>query len=126
MEKNEHILLEKYIELNRPISQYELKFLQKQNKFLLNLSNFYIKHPTCNHTYLCKRFGKKFNLLQDNNSNSDIGNCSVCWKIYHTEFLLQQIASNLAIEYAQIISKNSPVSHYEIELEKNFHYWLYK
>ena len=64
MEKNKHILLQKYNELDRPISKYELEFLQKQNKILLNLSNMHIKHENCNHTYLCKRFGNKFNLLR--------------------------------------------------------------
>ena len=128
MEKNKHILLQKYKELDRPISKYELKFLQKQNKILLNLSHMHIKHENCNHTYLCKRFGKKFKLLQENNLDQDIGNCSVCWKIYHTDFLLKKIANDLAAEYAHVIStkKEEEFSYYEIELEKIFHSWLYK
>ena len=126
MEKNKHILLEKYEELDRPISQYELNYLQKNNRFALNLSDLYITHSNCNHTYLCRRFGKKFKILQEDNSNNDIGNCSVCWHISHTEFILKQIATDLATEYADMVAKDSKPTFYKIALEKFFHSWLYK
>ena len=65
--------------------------------------------------------------MQENNENNDIGNCSVCWKISHTEFILKQIARDLAAEYYDIINNNKlPKTHYEIELENFFHSWLYK
>ena len=126
MEKNKHILLEKYKELNRPVSQYELKYLQKNYRFGLNLSNLHITHADCKHTYLCRRFGKKFKELQEDDSNRDIGNCSVCWKISHTEFILKQIAKDFADEYYHITTNNTPDTYYKIQLEKNFHSWLYK
>lgn len=125
MENDKHILLTKYKELNRPVSQYELDYMQKNNRLRLNLSNKFIKHEDCKHTYLCRRFGKKFKLLQEDNLNKDIGNCSVCWRISHTEFMFKGLANDLANEYSCIACK-SKKTHYDIELENFFHFWLYK
>ncbi len=122
----QHLLLTKYKDIERPISQYELQQREKSNRFKLNLSNLYIQHAECKHTYLCKRFGKKYKELQESNENNDIGNCSVCWKISHTEFILKQIARDLAAEYYHIVNNKLPKTHYEIELENFFHSWLYK
>ena len=119
-------LLCKYKELNRPISQFELDHKLKTNRYSLNLSDLHAEHSNCKHLYLCKRFGKKFKELQENNSNKDIGNCSVCWKISHTDFIQRQIAKDLAMEYYEIIKNSTPFTHYETELEKFFHSWLYK
>ena len=100
----QHLLLKKYKTIERPISQYELQQCEKSNRFKLNLSNLYIQHAECKHTYLCKRFGKKYKELQENIENNDIGNCSVCWKISHTEFIFKQIARDLAAEYYSIVN----------------------
>ena len=125
MENDKHILLTKYKELDRPISQYELNYLQKNNRFHLNLSNKFIKHADCKHKYLCRRFGKKFKLLQEDNSNTDIGNCSACWRISHTEFMFKGLANDLANEYSNL-TDTLKKKHYNIELENFFHFWLYK
>ena len=125
------ILLRKYNELDRPTCNYEIKFRSRTNKFALNLSNIHIIHDKCKHCYLCKRFGKKYQQYHENkesqvNTNTDIGNCSVCWKISHTDFILKKIAENLAKEYYDSIINNDELTYYKMELENFFHSWLYK
>ena len=125
--ENKYLLLKPYKSLDRPISKYEINYRMNKNKTKLHLSNVYIKHETCGHCYLCKKFGKKYKEYNEYKENgTDIGNCSVCWKIQHTDFMLKQIAKDLAAEYYDDVNNNEDLTHYKMELENFFHSWLYK
>ena len=124
METN-NILLRKYVEPNRPVCKLELNNLRKSYLGKLNLDFPAVYHNKCEHQYLCKKYGKKKQQMEELNSTVDIGNCSVCWALYHTPFEMKYIATDLAKEYKNILEKKE-FNHYEIELEKFFHSWLYK
>ena len=121
-----NILNKKYLEPSRPFSQIELK--ENRNLFFKknNISDLYVLHSKCNHTYKIKNNGKKYKLLIENeNENKDIGNCSICWKLYDTERQYKKIARDLIAEYTEIMNKKV-YDHYETELEKLFYNWLYQ
>ena len=120
-----HILLQKYIEPNRPFCKLELSNRRKFYLDELNLDFPPVYHSKCEHQYLCKRYGKKKQLMKELNSTTDIGNCSVCWALHHTPFDMKYIVYDLSKEYKHILEKKI-FNHYEIELEKFFHSWLYK
>ena len=63
--------------------------------------------------------------MKEQNSTTDIGNCSVCWALYHTDYSIKNIALDLAKEYKNLLDTEKPFGHYEIELENFFHSWLY-
>jgi len=121
----DHLLHKKYTEPVRPFSKLELK--EKRNSFFYhtNLSLPHVSHTKCGHLYLCKKFGKKFKTMKESDTTVDVGNCSVCWTIFHTDFNLKKVGGDLAKEYNDIIASKKSFTHYEIELEKFFHSWLY-
>ena len=121
----ENILEKKYTEPLRPYSKLELNFLRNNLYKLLNISSKGIKHDRCEHFYYCKKYGKKFNEISNN--NNDIGNCSVCWSIFNTDKPYKNIAKDLSKEYADIFDTDRKIfTHYEIELENLFYNWLYQ
>ena len=120
----DHLLQKKYIEPTRPYSKLELKDLRKTFLYYSRLDLPHVCHSKCGHVYLCKKFGKKFKEMKELNV-TDVGNCSVCWVLFHTDFNIKKIGRDLAEEYKHIIQSQQSFTHYEVELEKFFHSWLY-
>ena len=126
----ENILASKYKSPQRPYSKAELIEFRKNLLKKFKLSDINILHTKCNHKYLIKLNGKKYLQITENENHSkdnvDVGNCSVCWKIFNTESRYKRIAQDLAMEYKDILESDNPKNHYEIELEKLFYNWLYQ
>ena len=126
----DNILASKYKSPLRPYSKAELKEFRKNLFKKFKLSDINILHTKCNHKYLIKLNGKKYlQITGDENyskDNVDVGNCSICWKIFNTESQYKRIAQDLVLEYKDILESDNPKNHYEIELEKLFYNWLYQ
>jgi len=120
-----HVLTRKYCESERPYCKLELSDRRKAYMDKLNIDFPHIYHNKCDHTYLCKKYGKKKQRMQELDSTIDVGNCSVCWALYHTPFDMKHIAHDLAKEYKQCVENKKIFNYYEIELENFFHSWLY-
>jgi len=120
------ILESVYIVPERPYSQYELK--EKQDKLYqkLRLGKNYVNHKNCGHFYLLKKNGRKEKELVEK-KNSDVGNCSVCWKIGKTPRKLQDIAYNIVQEFNTLFyEESSYLTYSKIDLENIFYRWLYE
>ena len=126
----DNLLAKKYVEPKRPYSKAELTDFRKNLHKKFKLSDINIFHTKCGHKYLIKLNGKKFSIImQDKNkseNNVDIGNCSVCWKIFNTDNKYKRNAIDLSREYKDILDFTENFGYYEIELEKLFYDWLYQ
>lgn len=131
------ILFDFYKPPDRPISQKELRSLNKKNFKNMNLSNFETYHNNTGFFYLVKRNGKKEKeMLKLKNNNpctmfENIGSCSVTWKLKNTPEKYKKRAENIVQEYCKIFKSkplcnhDSFLTHYEVELTRVFYVWLY-
>ena len=126
----DNLLARKYKKPRRPYSKTELKEFRKNLHKKIKLSDISILHTKCDHKYLIKLNGRKFTTITENKdyskNNLDIGNCSVCWKIFNTDKKYKKNAKDLTKEYKDVLEISKEFGHYEIELEKLFYDWLYQ
>jgi len=115
------VLEKEYKKPIRPYSKLELNEILQKNRKRLRLSETYMFHKKCGHLYLARTGGKK--LKQFNEGGMRGLNCSVCWKFKKTPSEIKHIAEDM-IEY-YIIHYNDSLSYETVELERDFHYWLY-
>ena len=114
----DNILASKYKTAVRPYSKAELGEFRQNVLKKYKLSDINIFHTQCDHKYLIKLNGKKYlQITEDENyskDNADVGNCSVCWKIFNTENKYKKMAKDLAKEYKDIFESKTQKNHYEI------------
>jgi hypothetical protein len=116
-----------YIEPNRPYSQDELSIKRSTLFKYLKLSNYKVYHPKCKHQYYVKEGGKKEKEIIDKNSNTNIGNCSCCWKLNKTPKNFKDCAENIINIYNDLFyDEPKKLYYYDIDVEKCFYTWLYK
>ena len=128
------ILESKYEDINRPMSQKELRGLYKKYMNQLKISNEMVYHSKSKYFYFVKKYGQKekelLELKQENtpNYNCDIGNCSVTWKLAKTPSNLRHNAIDIVKSYMYNFEKDraEKLTHYKVELAKVFYTWLYK
>lgn len=122
---NLSVLEKDYVEATRPYSQIELKKLRKTNKRLLRVGTVHAQHNDCGHFYLTKFRGRKEQeILQTNNPNA--GNCSVCWKLSKTPYMLRGNAEKL-VSYINnnFFEEPSRLTYDLVEAENDYYTWLY-
>ncbi len=127
------ILESDYNEPMRPYSIKELEYLRNLMHDSLQLSKYKSYHSKCRHFYYIKKNSRKekdFLEKKEENDNSfeliDIGNCSVCWKLYKTPKYLKDKAEDVIYYYSENF-KEEPLSYkYSLlDLETVFYKWLY-
>jgi len=127
------ILKTEYKEPTRPYSQKELQSIQNKLYKDLYLSNVEARHQNCGHKYLVKKNGRKEKDILENISlnpdkyiidNSDVGNCSVCWKLNKTPNKYKDKATNIIYWYNRINNDNY-LSYFDINVENIYYKWLY-
>lgn len=123
------VLEQEYVEPIRPYSKKELEELREQYLKTLNISSNRVYHRKCNHFYNVKinsRKEKKIKLCFTE-ENVDIGNCSICWKLYRTPFHVKHIAMNLVESYInELYDESSTITYEKNYIEKSFYTWLYE
>jgi hypothetical protein len=123
----ESVLLESYKSPDRPISQKELQSLQNKLYWSLGISKYLrAQHKKCGHFYLVKRNGHKARLISKESEDTDVGNCSVCWKLRQTSNDLYERARDFSDLYCEeFASKDVKLSFFNVEVERIFYTWLY-
>lgn len=119
------VLSRGYAEQQRPYSQHELTFMRNSLLGRLHIGYVRAQHKNCGHFYYTKEGGKKERDIHDKNT-SDIGNCSVCWKLDRTpenllkeaEMLVDYYMSNMELEPTRLI-------YNQVMSESAFYIWLY-
>jgi hypothetical protein len=115
----------KYVEPTRPYSQNELAYMRTRLRRLYRLGDSRVYHRRCGHIYLVKENGRKEKEMREQ-EDTDVGNCSVCWKITKTPHHLRNSARNLVLEYGEIFNKDPEYLNYDtVELENALYTWLY-
>ena len=119
------ILESQYSEPTRPFSQKELQDKQEYLYKKLRISNVMAYHPKCKHFYLTRKNSRKEQDILNN--VSDIGNCSVCWKLNKTPYNMKNLAQDLIYHYEQEFANDQKtLSYYRHYLETTFYMWLYE
>ena len=123
------VLLNEIDREERPYSQEELKKNRQQLWGELNLSRTWITHDQCGHAYYVKMNGQKFKEVQEKNTNVDVGNCSVCWKLRRTPRYLANRAHSLVKCYGDVFGFQQNNNNYLVfedsQIEKIYYVWLY-
>ena len=65
----------------RPYSLREVGEMEKNLEAKFKLGSHIVHHNKCRHGYKVKKDSRKEKLVLEKNS-SDVGNCSVCWKLH--------------------------------------------
>lgn len=123
------VLEQKYTEPTRPFSVLELENIRKQYLKSLKVGGYRVYHKKCNHFYNAKEHSRKENKLKVcfEKENVDIGNCSVCWKLYRTPIHIKRTATDLVESYVnEFYQTLLDITHHKIFIEKNFYEWLYE
>ena len=119
------ILESEYVEQTRPYSQHELADIRTSVYKQLRLSKEKAYHSKCKHSYFVKENSKKEKEIKEN--SSDIGNCSVCWKISKTPNDLKYKAYDLVKAYSTDFEGDIKFMTYNLyDLENVFYKWLYQ
>ena len=108
---------------NRPYSQNELKDIREKYIKKMKLSDKYVFYTDTHYFYRCKKYGKKEELIKYNNSNINIGNCSILHKLFYTEDRLKPYY-NLLINYIMWSDIRYLTTDYLLK-EFQFYKWLY-
>jgi hypothetical protein len=120
------ILESEFIGSTRPYSQNELRVMSKNIHNNANLGKIMAKHSKCGHIYITKKNGRKEKEIIQQNS-SDVGKCSVCWKISKTPITLRDKAKNLVDDYYNNFNNNIDFFSYQkVDLENAYYKWLYE
>ena len=127
-EEEKCLLYTDYIKPTRPISVNELKELRLNTYRKLRLSSSRVFHTKCNHFYNIKLNSRREEMVKTNESNIDIGNCSVCYKINKIKNKKHRsLAIDMSSNYFEIFEHESKnINHWEYSLEKLFYEWLYQ
>ena len=109
------ILLESYTEPTRPVSQHEIVYLHNKLISDLKLATETVQQPRCKHIYYPKL-------------SYQGRNCSVCYRLHHTEHDLQDVASNIIDMYMdRVVSVPvDELTHYQQDIERVYYLWLYQ
>lgn len=125
--KYKSVFENEYVKPNRPYSQDELIGMRTTLFKYLKLSKHKVYHPKCKHQYFVKEGGKKENEIIDNNSTTDIGNCSCCWKLNKTPKKFKEYAENtINIYNYSFYDEPQKLTHSDVDIETCFYTWLYK
>ena len=126
LSKSDNVLLSKYVEPSRPYSKNELKEMENNLYKRFKLSDKFVSHTKCKHFYLVKENSQKDKDIIANNSNIDVGNCSVCWKVNNTTKDIRHLAKEMIYHYSNEF-KNEPANlTYDLfDLENIYYQWLY-
>ena len=120
------ILESEYIEESRPYSQHELKYLRDILYKRVNLGPHYCFHDKCKHFYIVKNNSRKEKEIIETNTDKNVGNCSVCWKLNKTPKHLKDKAYNIVNQYCDEFYNNHDFYTYNLhDLESVFYKWLY-
>jgi hypothetical protein len=121
------ILEADYVEPNRPISVKELTTTRDSLYKYLKLSETKSLHDKCRHFYYVKENGRKEKEIKEKNTNENVGNCSVCWKLSKTPKRLKDRAYDLVDDYSNQFYNEPEVYNYNLlDLERTFYKWLYQ
>lgn len=122
----ESVLNTPWVDPQRPYSNKEL--LDRHHKFFksLRLSSVFAKHEYCGHAYSVKENGVKYKEMK-NAETSDVGKCSVCWKLRQTPRQLKTDALDFVDLYLENFDAMETLdyTYYTLELERVFYTWLY-
>lgn len=117
----------KYIEATRPYSQKELQINTEMLYKKLRIGKTVAHHTKCQHFYLVKKNGRKEKEIIESNTDVDVGNCSVCWKINKTPKNLKNSAIELTNEFMnRLYTKPEYLTYNLLDLETTFYNWLYE
>lgn len=120
------ILESNYVAPTRPYSQDELQYMRQKLYRSLRLSNIKANHKRSGHFYFVKQNGRKEKEIIETN-NSDVGNCSVSWKLNKTPDHLYQQARRLVECYEDTFREEPEYLSYSmVETERVFYKWLYE
>ena len=125
------ILEHDYIEPTRPYSSKELESLRTRMYESLRLSKYKIYHTKCRHFYYVRKNSRKEKEILENKEEdkinlTDIGNCSVCWKIHKTDNYLKDKAYDMLYYYNKFFKEEEKKFDYTLlDLETVFYKWLY-
>lgn len=125
------ILESQLVKPTRPYSKNELLYIRERLKKHLFLSNNEVYHTKCGHFYMVKKNSNKEKEMLSTNTKSDVGNCSVCWKLYNTPRELKEKAKDVveayrdAFQYDNFKEDNFLYDYYLFDLENVFYRWLY-
>jgi len=121
-----HILDSKYKEPERPYSQSELELNRSRLYKNLRLGTHKAYHSKCRHFYKVRQNGRKEKEIIEQQTN-DIGNCSVCWKLYKTHIKHKRVANQIVEDYSNVYyNEPSYLSYNNVDLETVFYKWLYE
>ena len=110
----------------RPYSQMELLANREQLFKQLRLSSHRASHPRCQHFYAVRSNSRKERDILEG-KGSDVGNCSVCWKLSKTPNRLKDQAFDLISEYNLLFEQESEYQHFhQNEIESIYYKWLYE
>lgn len=120
------VLINDYEGPSRPYSQKELNNLRESFFRRLGIGNVRIEHSnSCGHFYFTKTNGKKEKESKEKGV-SDVGNCSVCWKISKTPRNLKTNAHDLVYYFSTAFyDVPTTLDHGLFTLEHDFYTWLY-
>jgi hypothetical protein len=121
------ILESEYVEPNRPYSQNELKYNRERLYRNFRLGKNKAHHQRCDHFYLVRVNGRKEREMIETDC-SDVGNCSVCWKISKTpSSSLKNRAMDRVHNYGRCFEDDpETLSYRTLDLEETFYKWLYE
>jgi hypothetical protein len=115
-----------YSKPTRPYSQNELTDNRTRTRRHLKLGEHFAHHSRCQHYYLARVNGRKEKDILEAGTGTDVGNCSVCWKVSRTPHELREIAYDLIQSYSEtFFQEPENLTYSKVELELAFYKWLY-
>lgn len=114
-----------YIEASRPYSMEELRNIQNKLYSQLRIGKIIASHKNCGHFYYTRKNGRKEKEIASNKS-IDVGNCSVCWKLSHTEEHLMQKAADVVEKFSTNFFHMPHLTYENMFLEDMYYKWLYE
>ena len=91
----------------------------------MRIGKIIASHRKCGHFYYTRKNGRKEKEITTNKS-VDTGNCSVCWKLSHTEENLMQKAIELVENFSTKFFHMPYLTYENVFLEDMYYRWLYE
>jgi hypothetical protein len=121
------VLLSKYKEIDRPLSNDELKDMRKKLYDDLKISEITTLHKKCKHRYHVESNGKRETEIKNNKINN---NCSVCWKVKNMPEELTDLCYDMVDAYMMKFYNEDKegfcYTYNMYDLENVFYTWLYR